>query len=182
MSLSDPALGVSVSPGTHSCSVAVRLEDTLFGLVFTATALFVQTETGQSSLCAPVPLSAPECGQRKSIERAVEANWDFGEASRSLTASRSCVSAALQEEVQTKKRSSERSPRVVPTTVAPPHAARPQPLAPQAFPSQLSPPSRNYWWRIRRESNTSLCWGPHQFTHPGARADTRPVPSTQTTF
>ncbi|XP_057412444.1 F-box only protein 7 isoform X3 [Balaenoptera acutorostrata] len=53
---------------------------------------------------------------------------------------------AVQEEAQTKKRSSERAACDVPAIVTPPPSILPQPLAPQAFSSQFSPSSRNYWW------------------------------------
>lgn len=139
MSLSYPCLGVSVSPKRRSCSVAVVVKEQF---VRPCPYSYCLTRAdGNWALCSRV-------WEKESVERAVEANWNFGETSRSLTISRACVSTAVQEEVQTKKRSSERAPRVVPAIVAPPHPVLPQPLAPQAFSSQLSPSSRNYWWRI----------------------------------
>nr|KAF6373639.1 F-box protein 7 [Pipistrellus kuhlii] len=53
----------------------------------------------------------------------------------------------VQEEAQTKKRSSEGSACDVPATVVtPPQPLLSQPLPPWAFPSQLTPSSRDYRW------------------------------------
>lgn len=71
----------------------------------------------------------------------MKANWNFGEVSTSLIMSCSYLSAAVQEEVQTKERSPERAACDVPAIITPPHSILPQPLAPQTFSSSsLLPP------------------------------------------
>lgn len=143
----------------------------------------MQVETGRSSLqCASFFVCLRTVGKEKYIYICtMKANWNFGEVSNSLM-SCSYLSAAVQEEVQTKERSPERAACDVPAVIPPPHSILPQPLAPQTFSSQFSPPSRNYRWWIWSKTNPSVCRGPNQFTHPWAWGDTQPVPSTQTTF
>lgn len=185
MSHSYPSFGFIVTPNWPLLSCGVIKEQSYFGIVFRAMTWFMQMETGQSSLLGPgffvcLPLS---CEKRKVwIDLYSEGRLELRGNIQSLTISCSCFSTAIQEEAQTKKRSSERAACDVPAIVSPPPSILSQPLAPQAFSSQLSPSSRNYWWWIWWKTNTSLCWGPNQFTHPWAWGDTQPVPSTQTTF
>lgn len=94
-------------------------------------------------------------GVGKAWIRTMKPSRNFGETSQSLTRSCSWFSSVVQEEAQTKKRSSETACHVPAATTPPrsilsqplaPQAFPSQPLAPQAFPSQFSPSSRNYWW------------------------------------
>lgn len=105
------------------CSVVQEYSS--LSIVFRATALVVQMETGKSSVVCTGFFVCSVVWEEESIDRAVEANRNFGETSTSLTISRSCVSTAVQEEVQTKKRSSERAACDVHSIVAPPHPVLP---------------------------------------------------------